>query len=263
MISILLALSGVTLAMSHGWMRTPMSRLEMANKHWVVGMPDDELRWSPQSSAGPNSCGAWGTDYMESKRRWGHFYDAAGLEVPVWTPGAEIEVKVQIMGVIINGTEPYPRVSADHGGQSWLMVSCADNITEDGPWRYLERAAGDRDHHFLPSSPHVFAWPQGELVEKHGSLGISKWVMPAGMVCPGGRGVGRWLWKTGSMCNDDTNINTKKTETFILSEFKSLNDAFSKPTMPSCSSPLSKYSQTEVFVTCFDFSSGSKSETWV
>lgn len=263
MIRLILAFSCVTLAESHGWMRTPMSRLEMAYNHWVFGMPNDQLRWNPMGSAGPNSCGAWGTDYTEPKEKWQHFYDLVGLDVPVWAPGAEIELKVQIMGPIINGTEPYPRVSADHGGQSWVMVSCADNITEDGPWTYLERAAGDRSHHFLPSSPHVFAWPQGELVEEHNSVGVSRWKMPADMLCPGGRGVGRWLWKTGSMCNDDENINNKKTETFALSEFKALNDAFSKPTMPSCSSPQSKYNQPETFVTCFDFASGSTSETWV
>lgn len=263
MIKLILAFSGMTLAMSHGWLRMPLSRLEMANEHWVSGMPDDGLRWSPQSSAGPNSCGAWGTDYMESKDRWQHFYDLAGLDVPVWAPGAEIELKVHIMGVVINGTEPWPRISADHGGQSWVMVSCAENITEDGPWTYLERAAGDRNHHFLPSSPNIFAWPKGEIVEKHNSVMTSKWKMPADMLCPGGRGVGRWLWKTGSMCNDDMNINTKKTQTFALSEFQVLNNAFSKPTMPSCSSPEAKYSEAEYFITCFDFSSGSTSETVV
>jgi len=226
-------------------------------------MPDDELRGSPQSSAGPNSCGAWGTDYMESKEKWQRFYTRAGLPVPVWAPGADIEVHVQIMGVVINGSEPYPRVSADHGGQSWLMVSCADNITEDGPWTFLERTAGDRYHHFLPSNPHVFAWPQGELVKEHGSLGTSRWVMPLDMSCPGGLGVGRWLWKTGSMCNDDLNINTKKTEPFVLSEFKALNDVFSTPTMPSCSSPRAKYKEAETFVTCFDFASSSTSGFWV
>mmetsp|Transcript_142675 Transcript_142675/g.259411 ORF Transcript_142675/g.259411 Transcript_142675/m.259411 type:complete len:89 (+) Transcript_142675:2-268(+) len=81
------------------------------------------------------------------------------------------------------------------------------------------------------------------------------------MSCRGGRGVGRWLWKTGSMCNDNMNINTKKTQTFALSEFRVLNDAFAyKPTMPSCSSLEAKYSEAEYFITCFDFSSGSPSE---
>lgn len=263
MIRFILAFSGVTLVMSHGWARMPLSRLEMANKHWVTGMPDDMLRWSPQSCAGPNSCGAWGTDYTESKERWQHFYALAGLDVPVWAPGSEIELKVQIMGVVVNGTEPYPRVTADHGGQSWLMVSCAENITEDGPWTYLERAAGDQNHHFLPSSPHIFAWPQGELVEEYNSVGTSMWKMPADMLCPGGRGVGRWVWKAGAGCNDDRNISPKKTESFSLAEFKVLNDASSKPTMPSCSSPKAKYHEAETFITCFDFSSGSTTEILV
>ena len=260
---LILAFSGVTQVMSHGWMRKPLTRLEMAYTHWVSGMPDDQLRWSPSASTGPNSCGAWGTDYMESKYKWQHFYNLAGLDVPVWAPGAEIDVKFQIMGVIINGTEPYPRVSADHGGQAWVMVSCAENITEDGPWTFLERAPSDRNHHFMPSSPDIFAWPKDEIAEKHNSVGTSKWKMPADMLCPGGRGVARWLWKTGAGCNDDMNSNTKKTQPFVLSEFKALNDAFGIPTMPSCSSPDAKYSEAEYFISCFDFSTKSMTETLV
>mmetsp|Transcript_3195 Transcript_3195/g.9045 ORF Transcript_3195/g.9045 Transcript_3195/m.9045 type:complete len:264 (+) Transcript_3195:75-866(+) len=263
MIRLILAFSSVALVMSHGWIREPLTRLEAARAHWVPGMPDGMLRWSPQSSAGPNSCGAWGTDYTESRDGWRHFYNLAGLDVPVWAPGAEIDLKFQIMGVVINGSEPFPRVSADHGGQAWVMVSCAENITEDGPWTFLERALGDRGHHFLPSSPNIFAWPKGEIVEEHSSVMTSKWKVPADLRCPGGRGVGRWLWKTGSMCNDDMDRNTKKTTPFALSEFQALNDAFSTPTMPSCSSPEAKYSEAEYFITCFDFSAGPTTETLV
>ena len=245
-----MAFSGVTQVMSHGWMRKPLTRLEMAYTHWVSGMPDSyKFPYFPEGALGPNSCGAWGTDYMESKDRWQHFYNLAGLDVPVWAPGAEIDVKFQL--------------TADHGGQAWVMVSCAENITEDGPWTFLERALSDRNHHFLPSSPDIFAWPKDEIAEKHNSVGTSKWKMPADMLCPGGRGVGRWLWKTGAGCNDDMNSNTKKTQPFVLSEFKALNDAFGIPTMPSCSSPDAKYSEAEYFITCFDFSTKSKIETLV
>ena len=99
MMRLILAFSGVTQVMSHGWMRKPLTRLEMAYTHWVSGMPDDQLRWSPSASTGPNSCGAWGTDYMESKYKWQHFYNLAGLDVPVWAPGAEIDVKFQLLVV--------------------------------------------------------------------------------------------------------------------------------------------------------------------
>ena len=222
----------------------------MAYTHWVSGMPDSyKFPYFPEGALGPNSCGAWGTDYMESKDRWQHFYNLAGLDVPVWAPGAEIDVKFQL--------------TADHGGQAWVMVSCAENITEDGPWTFLERALSDRNHHFLPSSPDIFAWPKDEIAEKHNSVGTSKWKMPADMLCPGGRGVGRWLWKTGAGCNDDMNSNTKKTQPFVLSEFKALNDAFGIPTMPSCSSPDAKYSEAEYFISCFDFSTKSMTETLV
>jgi hypothetical protein len=237
MVRLVVALAGLPTALSHGWVTSPVNRLEMAYSYWSSGMPDDPLRWSPQSSNGPNSCGAADGDYAESKDTWLHFYDLAGLDVPVWAPGTDIEVSIKI--------------TADHGGQSWVMVSCADTVTEDGPWTYLERADDDRDHHFLPSSPHVYAWPKDEIVQKHGSILTSKWRMPSGFSCPSGRGVGRWLWKTGNSCNDDKNIASKKTETFALSEFKVLNDAFSRSTMPSCQSDM------EWFITCFDFSDGS------
>jgi hypothetical protein len=145
MVKTIAVFASLPTAMSHGWITTPVSRLEMAYSHYSSGMPDDPLRYSPQSSNGPNSCGAWDSDYAESKDTWQYFYALAGLDVPVWAPGADIEMKVKI--------------TADHGGQSWVMLSCADNVTEAGPWTYLERAASDRGHHYLPSSPHIYAWP--------------------------------------------------------------------------------------------------------
>jgi len=201
-------------------------------------MPGDPLRYSPQSSNGPNSCGAWDSDYTDSTDTWDYFYKLAALDVPVWAAGADITVKVKI--------------TADHGGQSWVMVSCADNVTEAGPWTYLERASQDRGHHYLPSSPHIYAWPKDEI--GNGGVLTSTWTVPSTFSCPSGRGVGRWLWKTGNTCNDDKNVNTKSTETFALSEFKALNDQTSKITMPSCTGGGFN---NEYFITCFDFSDGS------
>jgi len=212
----------------------------MAYKHFSNGMPDDLLHYAPQSSNMANSCGAPDNDYTESKDKWLGFYSLAGIDVPAWAPGSDVEISVTI--------------TADHGGQSWVMLSCADTITEDGPWTYLERAADDRDHHYMPSSPHIYAWPESEIQARHNSILKAKWSVPSNFSCPGGRGVGRWLWKTGNTCNDNLNVNTKKTEPFELDEFKKLNDAFGKDTMPTCSGGGF---DNEYFITCFDFSDGS------
>jgi len=233
----LAAFVGLPSVASHGWITTPVSRLEMAYQHFSTGMPDDLLRWSPQSCNGPNSCGAWDSDFTDSKEKWLKFYGLAGVGVPVWAPGTDVETQIKI--------------TADHGGQSWLMLSCADTITETGPWTYLERAADDRDHHYLPSSPHVYAWPEGEIVHKYNSILKARWTVPSNFSCPVGLGVGRWVWKTGNTCNDNLNVNTKRTETFVLAEFKKINDAFSQMTMPTCHGGGF---QNEYFITCFDFS---------
>merc|ERR1712032_1479894 len=109
-------------------------------------MPDDALRWSPQSSNGPNACGAAGKDYADSAATWDGYYSVAGLSVPTFAPGSDVDVRIKI--------------TADHGGQSWMMISCADTITEAGPWTYMERAVDDRNHHYLPSNPTIYAWPK-------------------------------------------------------------------------------------------------------
>lgn len=201
-------------------------------------MPDDILRYSPQSCNGPNSCGAWEKNYTESQETWNGFYQVAGLDIPAFLPGQDIEVSITI--------------TADHGGQSWMMLSCADTITEEGPWTFMERAMDDRDHHFLPSNPGIYAWPEDEIMKKFGAVLRAKWTVPEDFSCPNGRGVGRWLWKTGNSCNDDKNIASKSTETFQLSEFRALNDAAGRPTMDSCTSDM------EWFITCFDFSNGTQ-----
>lgn len=232
-----LALSCFPTAWSHGWITSPVSRLEMANKYWSSGMPDDPLRWSPQSCNGPNSCGAQSSFYTESQDTWLGFYNLAGLGVPVFTPGTDIDFSIKI--------------TADHGGQSWMMISCADTISESGPWTYLERAQDDRDHHYMSSNPTIFAWAKDEMTENYNSVINAKWAMPSNFSCSSGRGVGRWLWKTGNSCNDDKNIASKKTESFVMSEFAALSSGFGQVTMPSCTSDM------EWFITCFDFSDGS------
>lgn len=233
-----LVLMCVQQATSHGWITTPVSRLEMGKHHWSSGMPNTNLRWSPQSCNGPNSCGDYGGSYTESKDHWLPFYELAGVPVPTYAPGSDIDVSITI--------------TADHGGQSWMMISCADSITEEGPWTFMQRAADDRDHHFMPSNPAIYAWPKNELITKYGATLRAKWTMPSDFSCPSGRGVGRWLWKTGNSCNDDSNMADKKTEAFALSEFDVLNRAFGQDTMRSCNG-----ANPEWFINCFDFSDGS------
>lgn len=233
------ALACVRQVASHGWITTPISRLEMSYHHWADGMPDDNLRWSPDSCNGPNSCGSTGHQYAESRDHWLPFYNGAGIPLPVFAPGSDIDVSITI--------------TADHGGQSWMMLSCADDITEEGPWTYMERAVDDRDHHFMPSNTKIYAWPKNELIEKYDAVLRARWTVPSNFSCPDGRGVGRWLWKTGNSCNDNTNMADKKTEAFKLSEFKILNDGFSQGTMPSCDG-----TNPEWFITCFDWRDGSE-----
>merc|ERR1719199_245713 len=102
---------------------------------------------------------------MEPKEKWLSFYALAGIDVPIWAPGTDIETQIKI--------------TADHGGQSWVMLSCADTPSETDHWTYLARAADDRDHHYMPSNPHIYAWPKSEIVQKYNSIIKAKWTVPA------------------------------------------------------------------------------------
>jgi len=207
----------------HGWMTAPVSRNELANKlRFAEG---GKFRTEPQSSAGGNSCGISDAVYLEGPSTWKKWYDAdRGLAMATLTPGADIEFQA--------------RITADHGGQAWMMVSCADRISEEASWRLLSRSQRDRGHHILPGSPATYVWGVGQ---SGGTLHASFHV-PAEFACPNSYGVGRWVWKTGNSCIDANNVGIK-TEPFSFEEYKSV-----APTaVGRCFGP------PETFISCFDF----------
>jgi len=180
------------------------------------------------------SCGAKEAASSLGLATWLSWYDKAKVPVPKIAPGEEIELNITI--------------TADHGGQSWFMIACDDHIGEDVNWTYLERAMGDRDHHFMPSNPGIYAWATSEADSRMGDEIRARWVVPQNFTCPGGRVVGRWLWKTGSSCNDDNNIG-RPTEKFVMKEFQKVVDAFRSGGWVKirCDVP------PETFISCFDF----------
>lgn len=209
----------------------------MGKHHFVNGMPNNNLRWDPQSCNGPNACGGYhGNEYTESWKHWDPLYAKARVPVPHYGPGDIIDVHITI--------------TADHGGQSWLMISCDDTVTEKGNWTYMERAPGDRDHHFMPSNPTIYAWAKEEAKETMGDVIRASWIVPKHFECPSGRGVGRWLWKTGNTCNDVRNI-ARKTETFVRNEYCSIAQGFGARCQEICSKD-----PPETFITCFDIATG-------
>lgn len=232
----LLLLALVRGSEAHGWITSPVSRLEMARNHFVSGMPNNNLRWTPQSCNGPNACGGLkGAEYTESWEHWDPLYARAHVPVPRYGPGDIIDVHITI--------------TADHGGQSWLMISCDGSPTENGNWTYMERAPGDRQHHFMPSNPTIYAWAKDEAKETMGDVIKASWVVPETFDCPRGRGVGRWLWKTGNTCNDVHNI-ARKTETFVGSEYCSIAQGYGSRCQGTCKVA------PETFITCFDIATG-------
>lgn len=224
-------------ASAHGWMTRPVSKNELsANRNWQSGMPGD-FRYEPQSSANGNgygsmatspgaSCGARSNVYAAGLGTWQTWYDGAGVPVPTLTPGAEVEVNY--------------RVTADHGGQAWLMVACGGRIGEDVAWTYLERSPSDRGRHFMPSNPGIFAWRRGAYSS---STWKARFVVPSSFACPAGVGVGRLLWKTANSCLDVNNVG-RKTETFSRAEYEA---AIGGRALSTCSIP------PEAFISCFDF----------
>lgn len=209
----------------------------MEHKHWLKGMPED-FRWSPDASANGNmigdkssapaaSCGAMDAVHSQGLGTWGKWYERAGVQVPTLIPGGDLDLEVQL--------------TADHGGQSWIQVACGDHIGEDVSWTLLERAVGDRGHHFMPGNPGVFAWEKQEY-------GYAKfrasYTVPSTFSCPGGAGVGRWVWKTGNTCLDENNLG-RSTERFNRAEYEQL--ANGARGLDSCAIA------PEVFISCFDF----------
>jgi len=233
--SVIVGLAAVQQVSAHGYVTMPISRQEMSHSHYVDGMPS-KRRYDPQSSEGSGACGA-GSDYTESTRSWDAWYKAAGVSVPHLPAGKDFT---------FSGT-----LTADHGGQAWLQVACADSIAEGLPWTNLERAHGDRNHNFLPSSPRIYAWRLGQ-----GGMMNSRWTMPSSFACPGGRGVGRWVWKTGNSCTDANNLGNHKTETFSRDEFCAIPGGWCPDLCRAGGGSPGAGGAVETFLSCFDFTTG-------
>lgn len=237
-------------AAAHGWVTKPVSKNEMVYHHYLSGMPDD-LRYEPQSCSRGNgmgqmltgkgySCGSKDAGMSAGLATWQPWYNRSGVAVPTFSPGEDIEFDVTM--------------TIDHGGQAWVQVACADHIDEDVKWTLLERAQGDRDHHFMPSSPAIFAWATLEMGKKLSATHT----LPKDFSCPNGRGVARWVWKTGNSCNDVNNVG-RKTEPFSYAEYKKVVHEYqpSKWVLQACTAP------PETFISCMDFTIGGSTEVRV
>jgi len=211
----------------------------MSSIHYQAGMPTS-VRIDPDASEYLGACGArLPGEYEESTSTWDKWYKAAGVEVPVLAPGQEIEFHALIV--------------ADHGGQSWLQVACADHIEEGLQWTLLERAQGDRNHHYMPSSPHIYAWSQMGIPN---AFPKARFVVPEDYSCPGGRGVGRYVWKTGNLCTDSKNLGVHSTEEFSRDEFCAI-EPMCPPECHVGQSVPGGGGAVETFMSCFDFTTGS------
>jgi len=220
-------------ASAHGYLSKPISRQYMSKIHYQDGMPTS-MQWDPDASELGGACGADG-EYEESTAEWDAWFEAAGVEVPVLLPGHEFEY---------NG-----HMKIDHGGQAWLQIACADAPALDLDWVLLERAPGDRNHHILPSSKSMYAWPFMSSAEQ-----TPRYVVPHDFHCPSGRGVGRWLWKTGNSCIDANNIGNHKTEAFSFDEWCALVGHCVLDVCTDRSYPApGGGGRIETFLSCFDF----------
>jgi len=199
-------------AAGHGWLVDPVSKNDLsfqARDNHPAGMPTD-FQYCPSCCANGNnaaghldtpaaSCGANSDEFARGLDVWQKWYDAAGIAVPVLTPGSDIRIRAEM--------------NADHGGQAWFMIACGSVVSENLNWTLLERSASDRGQHFLPSNPGIYAWQ----VQSAGLFTNAYYHVPASFSCPTGEAVGRWLWKTGNTCNDINNVG-RNTETFQRSE---------------------------------------------
>jgi len=155
----------------------------LVTHHYQDGMPDNDLRYCPSCTNGPDACGSTGTEWTTPWSEWKPWYEAAGQSIAHFSPGEEVTFRFTI--------------TADHGGQAWMMLSCNDSAAEDNVWYFMNRAASDTRGR-LPSNPAIYAWPMAA------NDGVVTHVVPEGFSCPNGRGIGRWLWKAGNSCNDPT-----------------------------------------------------------
>merc|ERR1712062_753568 len=156
------------------------------------------------------------------------------------------------MGPVLSAGQEFEfsaTITADHGGQTWLQIACAESIEEGLQWTLLERAADDRNHHSLPSSPHIYAWSQGTS----GGTTTARFVVPHGFSCPSGRGVGRYVWKTGNSCTDSGNVGARSTETFSRDEFCAIVSGWCPSECHAGGSSPGGGGAIETFLSCFDF----------
>jgi len=204
------------------------------------------FRWQPHSSnaggnrgppyaSGAGSCGADSADYARGLDLWQQWYDSTGTPVPELVPGSDMEVDVIL--------------TADHGGQAWLMIACGTEISEEVNWTVLERSMDDRQNNFMPSSPGAFAWGMDEFGSNGGYGEFSnKYHIPASFSCPSDVAVGRWVWKNANQCNDANNV-ARKTDTFDMAEYADVVRTYdpSGRVLGVCGSAV------EIFISCFDF----------
>merc|ERR1740139_688560 len=141
-------------------------------------------------------------------------------------PGSDMEVRTSL--------------PADHGGQAWFMIACGTEISEEVNWTLLERSMDDRTHHFMPSSPSIYAWNQGEF---GGPGSVAKYHVPSSFSCPDDRAVGRWIWKTSNVCNDANNVG-RSTTTFVREEYAAVVGG---SILTTCTQGV------EHFISCVDF----------
>jgi len=230
---VLTAIAFVHGVSGHGWITQPMSRVELVTHHYQDGMPDDGLQWCPSCTNGPDACGSTGTEWTTPWSEWKPWYEAAGKSIAHFSAGEEVIFRFVI--------------TADHGGQAWMMLSCNESAAEDNIWYFMNRAASDTRGR-LPSNPAIYAWPMST------NDGVVTHVVPEGFSCPNGRGIGRWLWKTGNSCNDADNY-AGDTEPFKLEEVHALGGLQLGKCMGPCASNLthSRLGCVETFLTCFDF----------
>lgn len=225
---------------------------------WQQGMPESRrfepgnARLAPgQSPQLPGeSCGigyageSADAQYAEGLETWQKWYEARGYAVPTIAPGSELEVRANL--------------NADHGGQAWFAIACSDRIGEDINWLLLERAASDREHHYMPSNPKIYAWAFGDVNTdgERSAVIIARWLVPESFSCPTEQAVGRWVWKVANTCVDADNLGIN-TESFSLTEYEAVVENF-KPgqnVQGKCSS------SPEQFLSCFVFKVDSSDPT--
>lgn len=184
---------------------------------------------------GRTVCGAKQDEYARGLDLWQKWYDSTGTPVPELVPGSDMVVRANL--------------TADHGGQAWFMIACGTEFSEDVDWTFLERSLDDRDHHFMPSNPTIFAWETGEFAQTTGGISTAKWHVPSSFSCTSDVAVGRWLSKNCNGCNDANNL-ARPTEPFVLEEFAAVVHAYdpSQNIQTVCTNVTA-----EMFHSCFDF----------